>query len=72
MSAYGAKIPVTVITGSLGSGKTTLLNQLLAQDGASGTAVIVNEFGAVGIDGQGDPNLGQLGPDPLVRGAGTD
>ncbi len=47
-----AKVPVTVLTGFLGSGKTTLLNQLLAQGEAEGTAVIVNEFGEVGIDGQ--------------------
>jgi G3E family GTPase len=52
MSAVGAKVPVTVLTGFLGSGKTTLLNHLLAQEGAEGTAVIVNEFGEVGIDGQ--------------------
>jgi G3E family GTPase len=41
---------VTVITGFLGSGKTTLLNALLAQPQAANTAVIVNEFGEVGID----------------------
>jgi G3E family GTPase len=52
MPAPGTKIPVTVLTGFLGSGKTTLLNHLLAQHGAEGTAVIVNEFGEVGIDGQ--------------------
>jgi G3E family GTPase len=52
MSAGGTKVPVTVLTGFLGSGKTTLLNHLLSQDEAEGTAVIVNEFGEVGIDGQ--------------------
>lgn len=52
MPVPGTKIPVTVLTGFLGSGKTTLLNHLLAQHGAEGTAVIVNEFGEVGIDGQ--------------------
>lgn len=46
------KIPVTVLTGFLGSGKTTLLNHLLSQEEAEGTAVIVNEFGAIGVDGQ--------------------
>ncbi|MCJ2132724.1 GTP-binding protein [Methylobacterium sp. J-026] len=46
------KVPVTVLTGFLGSGKTTLLNHLLSQEEAEGTAVIVNEFGAIGIDGQ--------------------
>ncbi len=46
----GAKIPVTVITGFLGAGKTTLLKRFLAAPEGEGTAVIVNEFGAVGID----------------------
>lgn len=46
----GARIPVTVLTGFLGSGKTTLLNRLLQLPDLRGTAVIVNEFGAVGID----------------------
>lgn len=45
-----APIPVSVITGFLGSGKTTLLRALLRQPGMSGTAVIINEFGAVGLD----------------------
>src|ERR1700689_3234844 len=46
----GARIPVTVITGFLGAGKTTLLRRFLASPDGKGTAVIVNEFGAVGID----------------------
>ncbi len=43
-------LPVTVLTGFLGSGKTTLLKALLADPSLSGTAVIVNEFGEVGLD----------------------
>lgn len=43
-------IPVFVITGFLGSGKTTLLNRLLRHPGMADSAVIVNEFGEVGID----------------------
>jgi G3E family GTPase len=46
----GARIPVTVVTGFLGSGKTTLLQRFLAAPEGQGTAVIINEFGAVGID----------------------
>jgi G3E family GTPase len=43
-------IPLSVITGFLGSGKTTLLNQLLRDPNLSNTAIIINEFGDVGID----------------------
>src|ERR1700723_2867174 len=46
----GARIPVTVVTGFLGAGKTTLLQRFLASPEGQGTAVIINEFGAVGID----------------------
>ncbi|WP_421857088.1 CobW family GTP-binding protein [Oricola sp.] len=43
-------IPVTVLTGYLGSGKTTLLNRILSEDHGKRYAVIVNEFGEIGID----------------------
>ena len=44
------KLPVTLITGFLGSGKTTLLKRLLRDPGMNRAAVIINEFGEVGID----------------------
>ena len=50
MAAYEALIPVNVITGFLGSGKTTLLNRLLRSPQLANTAVLVNEFGEVGLD----------------------
>jgi G3E family GTPase len=46
----GARIPVTLVTGFLGAGKTTLIRRFLTSPQGQGTAVIVNEFGAVGID----------------------
>jgi cobalamin biosynthesis protein CobW len=46
-----AKIPVTVITGFLGAGKTTLIRHLMTNAGGRRLAVLVNEFGTVGVDG---------------------
>ena len=45
-----SKIPVTVLTGYLGAGKTTLLNRILSEPHGKKYAVIVNEFGEIGID----------------------
>jgi cobalamin biosynthesis protein CobW len=47
-----AKLPVTVITGFLGSGKTTLISHLIQNPGGKRLAVVVNEFGDVGVDGE--------------------
>jgi G3E family GTPase len=44
------RLPVSLITGFLGSGKTTLLNRLLRHTGMADSAVIINEFGEVGLD----------------------
>ncbi len=49
-TATVSKTPVTVLTGYLGAGKTTLLNRILTEDHGKRYAVIVNEFGEVGID----------------------
>jgi G3E family GTPase len=49
-TAAEQRIPVTVLTGFLGSGKTTLLNKLLRRPELADTAVIINEFGEIGLD----------------------
>lgn len=45
-----ARVPVTLLTGYLGSGKTTLLQKLLDAPGGAGAAVLINEFGEIGLD----------------------
>src|SRR5215813_5720558 len=46
----GNKLPVTIVTGFLGAGKTTLVRKFLQSPEGRGTALVVNEFGSVGID----------------------
>lgn len=50
MATAAARIPTHVLTGFLGSGKTTLLNRLLQDPALGDCAVLINEFGAVGVD----------------------
>ncbi len=52
MAAPDTRLPVTILTGFLGSGKTTLLNRLLREHEFDDAAVIVNEFGTIGIDNE--------------------
>jgi cobalamin biosynthesis protein CobW len=52
MSASLARVPCTIVTGFLGAGKTTLIRHLLTQVRGRALAVLVNEFGDVGIDGE--------------------
>ncbi len=51
MTAF-AKIPVTIVTGFLGAGKTTLIRHVLENAGGRRLALIINEFGDVGVDGE--------------------
>ena len=51
-SREAEKIPVTVLTGYLGAGKTTLLNRILSEPHGKRYAVVVNEFGEIGIDNE--------------------
>ncbi len=64
MDAPKHGIPVTIITGFLGSGKTTLLNHILTNQQGLKTAVLVNEFGEIGIDNElivtSDDNMVEL------------
>jgi cobalamin biosynthesis protein CobW len=63
------KIPTTIVTGFLGAGKTTLLRHVLANAGGRRIAVIVNEFGEIGIDGDTLATCGipGCGPEDIVE-----
>ena len=61
------KIPCTIITGFLGAGKTTLVRHVLAHAGGRRIAILVNEFGALGIDGEILRSCGIPGCDDVIE-----
>jgi cobalamin biosynthesis protein CobW len=61
------KIPCTIITGFLGAGKTTLVRHVLAHAAGRRIAILVNEFGALGIDGETLRSCGIPGCDDIVE-----
>ena len=63
INADTCRIPVHVLTGFLGSGKTTLLNDILRHPALAGSAVIINEFGSVGLD----HHLVETGDDTIIE-----
>ena len=60
MTALPERVPCTVVTGFLGAGKTTLIRNVIENAGGKRLAIIVNEFGDVGIDGD------------ILKGCGVD
>ena len=50
MTSFPNNISITVLTGFLGSGKTTILTSLIKQKQMANSAIIINEFGEVGLD----------------------
>ena len=67
MEQASRRIPASILTGFLGSGKTTLLCQLLTHPQMRRTAVLVNEFGDIGID---DLLLRQVAPNVVLLESG--
>lgn len=65
-----AKLPVTIVTGFLGAGKTTVLRHVLTQQKRR-LAVLVNEFGDVGLDGAALADCGVCGPESSAAGASS-
>ncbi len=62
-----AALPVNILTGFLGSGKTTLLRRILAAEAYGDTAVLINEFGEVGLD---HVLVGEITPDVVLLNSG--
>jgi cobalamin biosynthesis protein CobW len=67
MTASLGRVPCTIVTGFLGAGKTTLIRHLLANAGGRRLAVIVNEFGDIGIDGELLRGCGDAGCPEVVE-----